>query len=137
MSRRPLPHPNADTRPFWDGCAAGELRYQRCGHCGRVQLIPRSRCDACQGTALAWQRSGGRGRILSHTTVHRAPSEAFRSELPYVIALVDMDEGFRLMANVQGGAEPALAIGQPVRIGFVDVDGTALPIVQRLDEAGA
>lgn len=137
MSTRPLPHPNADTRPFWDGCAVGELRYQRCDRCGQVQLIPRSRCAACQGTALTWQRSDGRGRILSHTTVHRAPSEAFRSEVPYVMALVDMDEGFRLMANVQGGAEPALAIGQPVRIGFVDVDGTALPIVQRLDEAGA
>ena len=105
--------------------------------CGQVQLIPRSRCAACQGTALTWQRSDGRGRILSHTTVHRAPSEAFRSEVPYVMALVDMDEGFRLMANVQGGAEPALAIGQPVRIGFVDVDGTALPIVQRLDGEGA
>ena len=137
MSSRPLPQPNVDTRPFWDGCAAGELRYQRCGRCGQVQLIPRSMCAGCQHTALVWTRSAGLGRILSHTTVHRAPTPAFRGDLPYVIALVDMDEGFRLMVNVQGGAEPALAIGQPVRIGFVEVEGTALPIAQRLTEASA
>ena len=137
MSSRPLPQPNADTRPFWDGCAAGELRYQCCDRCGQVQLIPRSLCAGCQHTALAWKVSGGRGRILSHTTVHRAPTPAFRGDVPYVIALVDMDEGFRLMVNVQDGAEPALAIGQPVRIGFVEVEGMALPLAHRLTEANA
>lgn len=137
MSSRPLPQANAHTRPFWDGCAAGELRYQRCGHCGQVQLIPRSLCAACHRTGLVWEVSEGRGRILSHTTVHRAPTPAFRADLPYVIALVDMDEGFRLMVNVQGGAEPELAIGQAVRIGFVEIEGMALPIAQRLTEASA
>lgn len=132
MSARPLPRPNAETRPFWDGCAAGELRYQCCGRCGQVQLIPRSLCASCQHTALDWKPSGGIGRILSHTTVHRAPTPAFAAELPYVIALVDMDEGFRLMVNVQGGDEPALAIGQAVRIGFVEVEGMKLPIAERL-----
>ncbi len=132
MSARPLPRPNADTRPFWEGCAAGELRYQCCGRCGQVQLIPRSLCAGCQYTELVWKLSGGIGRILSHTTVHRAPTPAFASELPYVIALVDMDEGFRLMVHVKGGAQPPLAIGQPVRVGFVEVEGMQLPIAERL-----
>ena len=116
---------------------ARDGRTLKSDRCGQVQLIPRSLCAGCQHTALAWKVSGGRGRILSHTTVHRAPTPAFRGDLPYVIALVDMDEGFRLMVNVQGGAEPALAIGQPVRIGFVEVEGMPLPIAQRLTEVSA
>jgi uncharacterized OB-fold protein len=65
--------------------------------------------------------------VLSHTTVHRAPSAAFREQTPYVIALVDMDEGFRLMVNVQGGSEAPVAIGARVRIGFRQVEGVAMP----------
>jgi uncharacterized OB-fold protein len=124
---RPLPRATAETRPFWDGCTIGELRYQACEHCGTVQLIPRSLCAACHSSALAWKLSAGGGRVLSHTTVHRAPTPAFRADVPYVIALIDMDEGFRLMVNVEGGDSPAVDIGQRVRIGFRDVEGVALP----------
>lgn len=130
---RPLPHPTAETRPFWDGCASGELRYQRCTDCGIVQLIPRSLCAACQGHALEWKRSRGLGRILSHTTVHRAPTPAFRAEAPYVIALVDMDEGFRLMVNVKGGSSPVVTIGRRVRIGFRKIDDVSLPEAEVLE----
>ena len=125
--KRPLPRPTAETRNFWDGCASGVLRYQRCARCGTVQLIPRTLCAHCHDAALEWHASTGYGRILSHTTVHRAPTPAFREEAPYVIALIDMDEGFRLMTNVAGGAAAPLAIGARVRIGFREVEGVALP----------
>ena len=124
---RPLPRPTADTKDFWDGCAMGELRYQRCTHCGQVQLIPRSLCSACQERALQWERSAGCGRVLSYTVVHRAPTPAFRDELPYLIVLVDMNEGFRVLANVKGGGGTPVAIGQEVRIGFREIEGVALP----------
>ncbi|MDN8618475.1 Zn-ribbon domain-containing OB-fold protein [Variovorax ginsengisoli] len=124
---RPLPNPTADSRPFWDGCAAGELRYQRCARCGQTQLIPRALCAACQHDQLQWQTSRGLGRILSFTVVHRAPTPAFKEEVPYVIAIVDMEEGFRLMVNVKDGAGKALSIGQPVCIGYRAVDGSTLP----------
>lgn len=124
---RPLPRPTAETRPFWDGANAGVLRYQACERCGQVQLIPRSRCSGCHQDALAWHTSGGRGRILSHTTVYRAPTAAFREEVPYVIAIVDMEEGFRLTVNVKDGATVPLGIGHPVRITFRGVDGVQLP----------
>ncbi|WP_151448934.1 Zn-ribbon domain-containing OB-fold protein [Lacisediminimonas profundi] len=130
---RPLPRPTADTRHFWDGCATGELRYQRCAHCGEVQLIPRSLCSACQHADLEWHRSGGQGRVLSYTVVHRAPTPAFKDETPYIIALVDMSEGFRLMVNVRGGGATPLAIGQSVRIGFREIEGMALPEAQVLE----
>lgn len=124
---RPLPHPTAETKTFWDGGTSGELRYQVCAHCGHVQFIPGSLCSACHHGEPAWKTSTGRGRILSHTTVHRAPTPAFRDEVPYVIALTGMDEGFRLMVDVRGGASPDVAIGQPVRIGFGEVEGMKLP----------
>ena len=124
---RPLPHPTAETKTFWDGGTSGALRYQVCAHCGHVQFIPGSLCSACHHGEPAWKTSTGRGRILSHTTVHRAPTPAFRDEVPYVIALTGMGEGFRLMVNVKGGASPDVAIGQPVRIGFAEVKGVKLP----------
>lgn len=124
---RPLPQVTPETRPFWEGCASGELRYQACTDCGAVQLLPRTLCASCHGAALEWRRSAGRGRILSHTTVQRAPTPAFRADVPYVIALVDLDEGFRLMVNVAGGEQAGLGIGAAVDIGFRDVDGCALP----------
>jgi uncharacterized OB-fold protein len=120
-----FPLATAETLPFWEGCAAGELRYQCCENCGTVQLIPRSICATCHSSGLLWKRSSRRGTVLSHTTVRRAPTPAFRARVPYVIALVLMDEGFRQMVNVKGTAE--VAIGQVVNIGFSEVDGVMLP----------
>jgi uncharacterized OB-fold protein len=125
--QRPLPVPTPETLPFWEGLAAGQLRYQACASCGTVQLLPRGVCAACHADTLEWRRSTGRGRILSHTTVHRAPTPAFRDAVPYVILLVDMDEGFRLMVNLSGGEQPGLEIGAPVDIGFIAVDACVLP----------
>lgn len=130
--KRPLPSPTADTRPFWDACSDGELRYQACGDCGTVQLIPRSFCSRCQSRNLAWKRSSAVGTVQSFTVVHRAPTAAFRAEAPYAIVLVDMDEGFRLMVNGDAGLQPTLAIGQKIRIGFKDVEGVKLPHAEAL-----
>lgn len=124
---RPLPRATAETTPFWEGCALGKLRYQRCASCGAVQLIPRSLCSECQSRDLDWCESHRLGAVLSFTIVHRAPSAAFESELPYAIAIVDMDEGFRVMANVVGGATARLQVDSRVRIGFRRIDGVALP----------
>ena len=127
---KPSIRPTAETRPFWDGCRDGKLRYQICADCGAVQRIPRSVCTHCHGLRLDWNESAGLGTVLSHTTVHRAPTPAFKTETPYVIALVDLDEGFRLMVNTRGGANPPLAIGQRVRIGFEPRGDYLLPIAE-------
>ena len=133
----PLPRPDAYTQPYWDGAAAGELRYQRCAACGHVQLIPRSLCEQCHGSRLDWQVSQRTGTVLTFTTVHRAPLPAFKSMLPYVIAIVYMDEGFRVMANALPQGREGLEIGARVRIGFQEVHGMALPVVEAVQEAGA
>lgn len=129
MEKPPI-RPTADTLPFWDGCRDRVLRYQACEDCGAVQRIPRGVCAACHGLRLAWRDSAGRGAVLSHTTVRRAPTAAFKAGTPYVIALVDLDEGFRLMVNVRGGSDTPLTIGQRVRIGFEPRGDATVPIAE-------
>lgn len=124
---RPLPNPTTDTRFFWDGCTEGALRYQHCDACETVQVIPRAFCSHCQSRSLTWKQSSARGTVLTFTVVQRAPTPAFRPETPYAIAIVDMDEGFRLMVNCDAGLQRNLAIGQKVRIGFREIDGMKLP----------
>lgn len=115
---RPLPVPNADTAPFWEGCARGELRLQRCTACGAAQLPPRVVCAACHGGSLTWEVASGRGRVASHTRVHRPPSSAFKAEAPYVVALVALEEGPRIMLRLRGAAAAAPRIGDAVRVRF-------------------
>ncbi|MDR7949093.1 Zn-ribbon domain-containing OB-fold protein [Achromobacter aegrifaciens] len=127
---KPSIRPTAETQPFWQGCRDRKLRYQTCDECGAVQRIPRSVCTHCHGQQLKWNESAGLGTVLSHTTVHRAPNAAFKAEAPYVIALVDLDEGFRLMVNTRNDANSPLAIGQRVRIGFEPRGDHLLPIAE-------
>jgi uncharacterized OB-fold protein len=124
--------PTSETRVFWEGCAQGELRYLRCADCGKVQLIPRSLCSACHSEQLDWRMSARAGVVLSHTTVHRAPTAAFRAKTPYVIAIVDMDEGFRLMTNVKPLIRDRIQVGSKVRVGLVECEGTCLPHLEEI-----
>lgn len=128
---KPLPRISPETQPFWDGCRQGELRYQLCRGCGRVQFYPRVLCAGCGATSLEWRRSRGEGSIYTVTVVYRAPLPAFRGDVPYAIALVDLDEGFRMMANVLGPDPESLAIGDRVRVVFETRGDLALPQFER------
>ena len=108
--------------PFTAGLATGVLRYQRCAPCGAAQTGQRLACTACGSTQLAWCDAAGTGTVWSVSTVHRAPSDAWRAALPYTLVLVDLDEGPRLMAH---GA-PGLAIGMRVVAEPVGLAGVAL-----------
>jgi uncharacterized protein len=111
---------------FWQGCAAGELRYQRCPNCGAAQFHARPFCARC-GAAPVWSVSHGLGTVYATTRVTRAPTPDFARRVPYDILLVDLDEGFRMMAH---GA-PGLAIGERVRVAFEHSGERALPRFER------
>lgn len=134
---KPLPEITPATRPFWDGCAAGELRVQRCEVCGSRQFPPRARCLACGGAELDWQAVEPAGEVHSFTVVHRAPSAAFRPDVPYVVALVDVAPRARLMMNLVDVDEDQVRIGMQVRIGFEsrnDGDrGLSVPVARAID----
>lgn len=126
-STKPVPVATAETAPFWEGCRQGELRFQHCLDCGRAQFYPRVLCAGCGGARIEWRRSQGAGTVHAVTVVYRAPSPGFRPDVPYAIALVDVDEGFRMMANVIGGDPEAVAIGDRVSLTFERRGETALP----------
>jgi len=118
MMSKPVPVPTTDSAEYWHGCNREELLYQRCGSCSRAQFYPRRMCASCQSEDVSWARSQRRGAIHSFTVVHRPANPSFRDDVPFVIALVDMDEGFRMMLNIVGEKRLSSAIGSRVRIVF-------------------
>lgn len=116
ISKRPVPEPNVVTRPYWELLDRGILAYQRCLHCLRVRSSPRAICTDCQSNALEMKESAGHGILPSYTVVHRAPTPAFKSDVPYGIALVQMNEGFPVMALVDKDHLKTLIIGDTVQL---------------------
>lgn len=110
-------------RYFWEGCAERELRFQRCGDCDRVQYYPRPFCIGCGSQLLAWAVSSGRGTLYSCAEIIRSPSPEFEALVPYTMALIDLDEGVRMM----GHANPVLCIGARVKATFREHQGRFLP----------
>ena len=130
------PRPTAVSAPYWDGCAAGELRPQYCPVCAAHQFYPRIVCSKCGGTDLEWRQASGKGVIASFTVVRRGVSAAY--EGPYVVALIDLEEGVRLMSQVVT-ADPddgtftigALKVGAKVAVAFARwSDEVAVPVFE-------
>ena len=121
---RPLPHPTLDTAPFWEGCAAGELRVQRCDRCGHHRFPPAPICPRCLSPAATWVGLGGRGTVRSAVVFRQLYHPAFADRLPYAIGLVDLDEGPTLYAPVPMGSRS----GDRVLAEFEEAaPGVALP----------
>ncbi|MEV0616921.1 Zn-ribbon domain-containing OB-fold protein [Nonomuraea sp. NPDC050404] len=98
---KPVPKPTPETQPFWDGTAAGELRIQRCKTCERHYFYPRPSCPRCGGDQVEWVRASGRATLYSYVINHR-PAPGFEDEAPYAIAVVELEEGVRMMTNIVG-----------------------------------
>ena len=113
---KPLPRPTPTEQRFYDACPAGKLMLQRCQSCGHVLFYPRTHCDACQSEQLVWEDASGAGTIASYTVVRRGVSPDF--EAPYVIALIDLAEGPRMMSQIIDADPDALEVGLSVRVDF-------------------
>ena len=124
---KPVPLPSAETRAFWEACARDELTIQRCRSCGHPQHYPRVLCSACHSGDLATERVSGNGTIRTFT-INRVPvSEAFAADVPYVVALVQLEEGPMLMSNITGIEPEAVQIGQGVTVCFETRGDQQLP----------
>jgi len=131
-----LPFPElrtAEARHFFAAAAQGRLELQRCAACAKIWFYPRPACVACGAEQYAWIVASGRGRVHSHSIVHRAPSPEFRDRVPYVVALVDLAEGPRMMANVVGEGALEVSIGDALELTFEDRgEGRKLPQFRRI-----
>jgi uncharacterized OB-fold protein len=125
---RPQPLPEPEVAAFWDGTAEDKLLIQRCLVCQRTQFYPRFFCAACAGE-VEWVEAAGLGEVHSFTIVRQNGTPPFASLVPYVLALVDLDEGVRMMGNVIEVAVEDVYIGMPVQVSFLHTpDSVALPI---------
>lgn len=125
----PLPEPraDADSIDYWTHARAGKLVLRRCTACGRHHFPPRHLCPACWSCDLAWIEASGEGTVYTFTVMHRAPSPVFSGQTPYVVALVDLAEGPRMMANIVGTGAREIALGDRVRVCFEIRGDHALP----------
>jgi hypothetical protein len=131
MPNRPQPHfPEPDTKPYWDGAKAGELRYQVCSKCSAVNFYPSAHCRTCGESALDWRVSKGEGTVYTFSVVLQNRIPGFQEMGAYAVAYVDLDEGFRMLTNVIGVADPTkdVRIGQRVRVEFEKQDTGEYPI---------
>jgi len=118
MPLKHFPRPTPETEAFWEGCRKQELLLQRCVDCSEFQFYPRISCTTCSGDKLEWVKAGGQGSVRTFTIVRRAVSEAYAADVPYVVALIRLDEGPTMMSNVVQCDPETLQIGDPVQILF-------------------
>ena len=138
MTGKPVPVPTPETQPFWDGCAAGELRIQRCADCGRPYFYPRPVCPACGSRDVEWFTASGRATLYSYVINHR-PAPGFEDDAPYAIAVVELDEGPRMMTSIVGlPATPGGAAAGHAAAGAVRAAGRREPagVRTRRDDRG-
>jgi len=119
--KKPLPRVDEESRGWWEALARHELYFQRCRDCGTKRFYPRALCPRCLSSATEWVRASGRATVYSFTVTYQNQAPGFREELPYVLAIVELDEGVRMMTNVVGCAPDAVRVGMPVEVVFDDV----------------
>ena len=115
---KPLPKIDERTRPHWDGNAVHELRVQRCDACGTMRFPASRWCAHCLGEKTSWQKVSGKGNVWSWCVFHRAYFKGFESDVPYPVALVELDEGPKMYSNLVGIPRDKIRIGMRVRAVF-------------------
>jgi uncharacterized OB-fold protein len=115
------PSPSGLNAEFYAHGARGELRFQRCDGCGAWRHPPRVMCARCASERWQWARSSGRGRLFSWTVTHQALAPGFMDATPYVVAVVELEEGPRLVTGLRDLERTALALDLPLEVGFEKV----------------
>lgn len=113
------PKPTPETAPYWEGANRGELLIQRCNGCGRSFFYPRAHCPLCSSPEVTWEAASGRATLHTYLITHR-PAPGFEQDAPYAIAVVELEEGPRMMTNIVGipNTPENLEIGMALQVRF-------------------
>lgn len=130
MENLPEPFVTEDSVPFWEAAGRGEFVVQRCAQCNRVQWYPRARCRYCYAWDMRWERDTGHASLYSFTVVRRAADRAFNSKVPYVVAMVELEAGFRMISHVVNAEPEDISIGMPLRVTFRPQGSFQLPVFE-------
>ncbi|OIJ68253.1 Zn-ribbon domain-containing OB-fold protein [Streptomyces mangrovisoli] len=118
----------APSTGYEEGLATGELRFQHCGDCQNAVFYPRVLCPHCGSEPLEWRTSSGLGTVYATTVLHKRGTD------PYNVALVDLDEGFRMMSRVEGVAPEDVEIGSRVGLAVIEEEGAPLAVFRPLGD---
>jgi uncharacterized OB-fold protein len=129
MEPRPLPNINGDNREFWAACREHRLQFQKCEACGHVRAPGSHLCPVCHARAAQWITSSGKGKIYTFVVYRVAYHPAFANDLPYVVAVVELAEGPRLLSNIVGCRPEEVTCEMGVEVFWKDVnDEVSLPL---------
>lgn len=115
---KPLPTLTEENRPFWDACRQGHLSLQRCTSCDRMRYPISPFCPHCLSAGFEWSRVSGRGSVFSYVVFHRAYHPGFAADVPYNVALVQLEEGPRMYSNIVGTPNDQVHVGAEVEAVF-------------------
>jgi hypothetical protein len=127
--KKPLPILDGDSKVFWDGCMENKLFIQHCPDCEKYVFYPRALCPHCMGDAMEWQEVSGKGKVYSYSIVYQA-TPAFAQDTPFVMALIDLDEGVRILSHIIHCSLDEVECDMPVKVVFEEQDGMKLPKFQ-------
>ena len=117
--QRPVPQPSPESKEFWEGCRQGKLLMQYCNDCGKINWFPRRYCAHCTAESFTWKEVEGTGILETFSIVYRPMSDAWKSEVPYALAIVRLTEGVRMVTRIimKDGRQPRF--DAPVRVRFI------------------
>lgn len=118
---KPLPVIDPGSKPFWDATREHRLSIPRCNSCGEHHFYPRELCPHCHSDDLEWKDVSGMGEIYSYTIARRPAGPVYADDVPYIIAMIKLDEGPRLLTNIITDDVESIAIGNRVKVKFDDV----------------
>jgi uncharacterized OB-fold protein len=131
MHRPVAPASNPNTKIFWDGCRRGEFLLQRCLACGALRHPPSPVCPKCLSPDDEWIKAGGRGQIYTFAVARQPLRRGWEDAVPYVVAVVEIDEGPRVLSNIVNVAPERVRIGMVVELMFEQLEGGGnLPVFQ-------
>ena len=119
--KKPLPQPTPWSKPFWEGCKKHSLLIQKCQDCQTVIFYPKMFCPDCLSSNIEWIKASGRGKVYSYMTVYSYQPTEFQEDLPYVVAVIELEEGVRLMSNIIECPPEKLKCDMEVEVVFEDV----------------
>src|SRR5690606_8098899 len=123
------------TQPFWNACRERRLLLRHCRSCGAITFYPRAFCPNCWSDDVEWVDASGRATLYTWSVVHRNDLPPFNERVPYVAAVVDLEEGPRMMTNVVDADHESLRVGMDLVVTFrAEADGIVLPFFRPLPD---
>ena len=113
-----LPTPRPETAAWWASCRDHKLMIQHCSQCGAFQFYPRIVCSSCLSEAVKWVQSAGRGKVETFTICRLPVAEAYAADVPYVVALIQLEEGPTMMSNIVECDPESVVAGMPLEVIF-------------------